>query len=415
MNDRSRKLHFIFTLLLAAMLPFGSRLFPESVTVHAPMLARLISVVIILIGINWLVQGNFKEKIRASHSTKLGLLFAGLFIIQLIGMIYTSNTAAGGKELETKLSLLLFPLFYCFNYPFTKEQVKTICKTFIFSCLLASVICFIRVMIVEGFADSDKFFYSSLSYFIHAGYFSMYLSFGICMLAWLMPGGSSRERILYALLIMIFLVVMVFLASKAGIVVAILLGAGFSIAYVIKYKKYIIGGVTLLLLVLSGYFIVTKINAVGWRFLALKNSFFAAEQPDKTSVESSSVRRLVWSAAVDTASEHWLLGAGTGDGKDELLAKYKEEGMTGAYEKQLNAHSEYLQHLVALGIIGLLVLGANLLVPLFRAVRRRDMLYYTFLIIIILNFATEAMLETQAGVIFYAFFNAILASRHSAN
>lgn len=409
-------MHHMLTLALVALLPFGSKLFPDEITSQVPILSRLISVVIILTGINWLAGLDLKVKLRAAVSSKLPFLFMLLFLLPLAGMLYTSNLADGGKELETKLSLILFPLFYGINYPVTKERLRSIFIAFILSCLLASVVCFARVIITEGFADTDKFFYSALSYFIHPGYFSMYISVAICMLVWLINNSSSLAmRAGSLIMIALFLVMQVFLASKSGILVAALLVMGFCIAYVIRYRKYSAGGIALLLLIVSSYFVVTRINAVGWRFLALKNSLFNNEQPQASSTESSDMRKLVWQTAREAIAESPVIGVGTGDARDELLARYRQKGMQLANEKRLNTHSEYLQHLVTFGIIGLIVLAACLLVPLVRALRIGYWLYALFLAVVIANFFTESMLQAQAGVVFYAFFNALLANSHPAS
>lgn len=403
--------HHVLTLALAVLLPFGSKLFPDEITSHVPILSRLISVVIILIGINWLAGFDLKEKLRASVSSRLPFLFILLFLLPAAGMLYTSNLADGGKELETKLSLLLFPLFYGINYPVTRERLRSVFIAFILSCLVASIACFARVIVTEGFADTDKFFYSALSYFIHPGYFSMYISVAICMLVWLINYSASfAMRVSCLVMIAMFLVMQVFLASKSGILVAALLVMGFCIAYVIKYKKYAAGGIALLVLVVSSYFVVTRINAVGWRFLALKNSVFNDAQPQASSTESSDMRKLVWQTAHEAIADNPVAGVGTGDSRDELLARYKQKGMELAYEKRLNTHSEYLQHLVTFGIIGLIVLAACLLVPLVRTLRNGYWLYGLFMLIVIANFFTESMLQAQAGVVFYAFFNALLAN-----
>ena len=117
---------------------------------------------------------------------------------------------------------------------------------------------------------------------------------------------------------------------------------------------------------------------------------------------------LIWSASNQVISENLLLGTGTGDAKDALLVEYANRGMTGALSHKLNAHNEYYQVFVSIGLIGFLLLLMCLFLPLYNGFTSSNWIYILFLLIIILNFVSESMLETQAGVLFYAFFNSLL-------
>jgi len=79
-----------------------------------------------------------------------------------------------------------------------------------------------------------------------------------------------------------------------------------------------------------------------------------------------------------------------------------------AFKLELNAHNQYLQTMITLGIIGLIVLLLNLILPALYSMEQKHYLYLVFLILIGFNLLFESMLETQAGVVFYAFFNAYL-------
>ena len=129
---------------------------------------------------------------------------------------------------------------------------------------------------------------------------------------------------------------------------------------------------------------------------------------NEAEVESSAVRLLVWSAANELVSDNLIVGVGTGDAKDELMNVYKFRGMTGAYAHELNAHNEFYQVFISLGIIGFVLLLICLYFPFIFAFRTGNAIYLLFLLLICINFLTESILETQAGVMFYAFFNSLL-------
>jgi len=94
--------------------------------------------------------------------------------------------------------------------------------------------------------------------------------------------------------------------------------------------------------------------------------------------------------------------------KDALLEGYRENKVIPALEHKFNAHSQYFQTFVTLGLTGFLLLLATLFFPAIRALRRGQVLYFVFLVIFAINILFESMLEIQQGVVFYAFFNILL-------
>ena len=128
---------------------------------------------------------------------------------------------------------------------------------------------------------------------------------------------------------------------------------------------------------------------------------------DKNSTESTTERLLIWQSAVSVIKENVLVGVGTGDTNDALLKTYKTNQYSGALESRLNAHNQYLQTFIAIGIIGFLALMSMLFIPLYTALKKRDILYLLLLLLICFNLLFESMFERQAGVVFYAFFNGL--------
>jgi hypothetical protein len=97
-------------------------------------------------------------------------------------------------------------------------------------------------------------------------------------------------------------------------------------------------------------------------------------------------------------------GVGVGDANDALYDAYQENGLTGAYEHKFNAHNQYLQTFIGLGLVGFLSLLSLTLLPLVRTALRKEFLPFIFFLLIVLNFFVESMLQTAAGVLFFGFF-----------
>jgi O-antigen ligase len=129
---------------------------------------------------------------------------------------------------------------------------------------------------------------------------------------------------------------------------------------------------------------------------------------DKTSAESTAVRLLIWEQAIQIIRQNFFTGTGVGDANAALYKAYEEQGLTGAFELKLNAHNQYLQTFLGMGILGFLLLLQMTLGDLVRALFRRQFLLFIFSLLIVMNLMVESMLQRSAGVLFFCFFYCFL-------
>jgi O-antigen ligase len=129
------------------------------------------------------------------------------------------------------------------------------------------------------------------------------------------------------------------------------------------------------------------------------------ESSMRSDTSSTSERLVIWKTSLEIIKQHFVFGVGTGDVKDELLKKYKEKNLLVLFEHKLNTHNQYLETFIALGIIGFLAILAMLILAGIQAIRTGNFLYFVFIILFGFNILVESMLEIQAGVVFFAFFN----------
>ena len=125
-------------------------------------------------------------------------------------------------------------------------------------------------------------------------------------------------------------------------------------------------------------------------------------------VDGTVARVIVWQNALEVIKENPVFGVGTGDTKQALMNKYKEKNISTALENELNAHNTFLQTYMSIGVFGFLVLVLSLIIPAWFAFKQKKIVYLLFLVLVAFHFLVESMLAKQAGVVFYAFFNAVL-------
>ncbi len=75
----------------------------------------------ILLG-NWLLEGNFSEKLGRLKSNKIFWVLSSLFLIHVIGLFYTEDMQAGWNDVRTKIPLIYLPLIYFSTAPLKKKE-----------------------------------------------------------------------------------------------------------------------------------------------------------------------------------------------------------------------------------------------------------------------------------------------------
>lgn len=392
------KAHYILAILIAFTLPFGK---------FTPILIGLLL-------INWLTEGDFPTKLKTVFNNKFARVFILFYIIHIIGLLYTNNMSSGLFDLEVKLSILIFPLVIS-SKPFSKREISNIFLALIIGLLYAAVYMLSRSVSLYFMNNENTFFYKNFSVLIHSSYLAMYYNVAI---VWLIINIFQKDietkyfsNFISMLLITAFSIVIILLAAKSGIVSLVLIY--FVIIFYLLFfkKKYVVGFVGIIFIVFSLFLV----NLFAPKVITRIDSFVDAitTKSKNETTESTSVRLLIWESSNQVIKNNFILGVGTGDSKDMLVKEYEKQNITNALENKFNSHNEFYQVFVTLGVVGFILLCIIIFFPLIDAFRTNNYLYAAFLLIIIFNFISESMLETQAGVMFYAFFNSILCFRTS--
>ena len=382
-------------------------------------LSRVVSVYIIgLIILNWFLEARFVKRfiiVRKSFRRKDILLFGLLYINYLIGLLYTSNLDYGLFSVQVKASLIIFPiLFATFNIEFWNiNKTITVLIAFLVGSFSSSIISLINATISYYFSsDPTDFYYASLSIFHHPSYSALYMTFSIAILIGFVLDSRIKLRkwllILAIMFVVYFHVYTVMLSSKAGILALILIFF-ITVSYVIFVnRRYILGSflivaITFLFIVVLNFFPYSSMRFNPSREILQNEKDISNETTDGT-VE----RVLIWKYSFELINEHFFFGVGTGDVINALLEVYDDHEFNDALEKELNPHNQYLQTFISLGVVGFLILIFSLILPAIYSARHKGFIYFCFLVIVAFNFLVESMLERQAGVVFYAFFNSFL-------
>jgi O-antigen ligase len=372
-----------------------------------------VSLSIGLLVIAWLAGGDWSARLSRLRRSSLVWVLTGFYLLHAAGMAYTSNYADGWFDLQVKLSILLLPPVIL-SSGFTAQQVWNVLLVFILGCLVSGLACMGNAWyIFQDTGNPDAFFYTSLSVFAHPGYYAMYICLAVLVLAVVVSEnitdtGWMRHKHTLGLITLLLMLLVAMLSSKTGLIglFVILL-----IVLVRLIQRHDYFKSASLLVLMLGFFavFVNFLPSAAARFKSVEKVMSLGGDSTNTTFESTGVRVMVWKSALEIIREHYLTGTGTGDVRDSLVKKYSERQNPDAVSKKLNAHNEFLHVTIALGFAGFLLLAASLLIPFVQSIRTGDTILFSFVLLLGINFLTEAMLETQAGVVFYSFFLSLLS------
>ncbi|HEY0978939.1 MAG TPA: O-antigen ligase family protein [Flavobacteriales bacterium] len=350
-----------------------------------------------------------RPSLRGSGATALPWM-ALLYVLHLIGLLWSVNMDYAGFDLQIKLPFLLLPLLFAILPEQARRSWSSLWVAFILGNAVAVAVCVVmvplRLLGDSGLHWPQEVFGERFSFLIHPSYFALYLCMALAALFLTPLPFRSAWRMPIALVLCLGVVCC---GSKAGwvllpLVLAVVLVARWRDTVVRRTLLLLIGGSLggcVLLAALSFNMRQRIVEAIG----SITDSRRVA-----TAETSSEVRKLAWHSAVQVAQAHAPFGAGTGDVKDELIAAHQRNGYVHLVEKRINAHQQFLQAWAALGIAGLLLTIALVVVPFVTAFRQGNTLAALFFLVNGLNWTVESMLEVQAGTLFFAFFAFVLAS-----
>lgn len=374
-----------------------------------PIHPRLAIPFIVIVTLNWLVSGQFKSKLKRFFNP-LAIIFSSVYFIHLIGLLYSTNLREGFSDVETKLTLFLFPLLL-FTVPFKDylHEKRQLLKAFIGGCFVASIYCLSCSTYVYFTTGANTFAYTGLSGFLHShpGYQALYMALAFFTLIHYEVFTDEKSLFSKTINLMLgsFFLVMVFLFTSRTVVIANILLLLLTIFYVFNKKLgalKAIGIATFTGLILIGSLWLHPHSQK--RILQTIESF----QEERSEGVHPPIRIEIWNTSLKAIKINPIIGIGTGDIQDQLFSLYKQNNITKAMGRNLNAHNQFLQTTIALGAIGVIILLLNFVVPMILGFKSGDYLLLMFLFLFFIFSMTESSLEKQQGVLFYAFFNSVL-------
>lgn len=352
-----------------------------------------------------------KRKSTRAYPLKQVLLLSSLFIVLLLGLLYTSNWIEVDKLLSTRLALLAIPISFGFYVSKGKRVAATtihkVLEAYINITTLFSVLIIGYMLYLGVFTDKNVHMVDIMKnltddmFLIHQHpiYSSIFIGLAslFSLILFLRQKEKAKRNVLFFFIKNTILLTTLFLLSRKGVLLAFFISTIFSLYFLVE-KKMIRRGIIVALLLLI---------LISWKIPTIKSRFaelFRVTTYQKVDENiSTSIRVAVYKCALKKIQESPLFGYGFADVNIELQHCYLAEGFF-KNETQYNSHNQYLSYQLSTGILGFL----TILYVVFCIFRRGFQKKQLFLLGSILFFSVlmlfENILERQSGVILFSFF-----------
>ncbi len=360
-----------------------------------------------------------KQKPSLGSATVVIILMA-FYMLHVVGVMYSQNQKEAWFVLEKKLSLILLPALFLFGPRLNSKETRIVLLSFVASCVFVCALCL--AIATSKFAqtkDITFFYYHSLSINVgmHAAYLAMYLCFAIAILLFLFYKEKttlrSNQKILYVLSILAMSVVIFMLSARTQIVILML---EMIIYFIFKFNlnKHPLKAI-LLSAIIMGIALGAALLFPGTRERFKEAVNYNNEYALSKKWGEKQMRYLIWKSALQASEANIVIGTGTGDVQDDLQKIYIEKeyiSLTYFEKTRFNAHNQYFETLIGLGIIGLLGFLSVMVVVIRNAFRSKNSICLMGILIFAASCITESMLERQNGIVFFSFFSVFLLANN---
>lgn len=377
------------------------------------LLPKLISVAMVLLFLT-VIMGIFSKRLTFKGDP-VSFMFIGLYLLYVLGMLYSEDTAQGGKYLEYKLSFLIFPFLLMWRTEGT-VYYDWLAKSFIGSLIALFVLGLFNGLENMGeMSFFNSFTSTRFSYVHHPTYLSVFALFGIELIRTGFMDLRNKSW-LKVLLIFFLVVVQLLCMSLAGLL--FLFGyAGIMVLIAVKKRfgtKWVVGISGLSLALLVG--LSAAVPQVKLQFKSAYDSVLLfAEDPKQfvrtrqTYVTGNETRLIMWTATFYEIKDH-PFGVGTGSVDihlEERLRKLKQPQVF--IDHHYNPHNQFLQTWLEVGLVGFLTLLMIIATAIYVGFRTKNSLLVLLGFSLLFQNLFESMFQRQSGIVFYTFWLCFLA------
>jgi len=389
------KRHQIFFFLLVAFM------------LSYPVTYNLNSQVLIGILIFFFIdkKANIINKLKTVRRNKIIFVFLIYFSVQIIGLIYTQDMKRGIDILTRLLPFLFLPTIVI-SEKLSSKNIDRLLQIMTFWILVVMIYLSLYQIFVEKREIGTMVHFAFEKLQISQHYISIIL---VLSIMFSLHKAVQKEKVFaYSGTLIALVFFLLQFSSRSSIVILV-----FSLAiYFLKSFKY--KSSTFKMACFSAFFLLALAAFFSSPELQKKTNIFISTtdfdidiiktKHSTTFVRNTIEQRVIINiASLAIIRENPLIGVGTGDYLNVLLSKYDDFDFIAGKKERFNAHNQYLEDYIKVGIFGFLALILLVFTILKQANKNKSfMLYCAFAVAFMFFF--ESFLDRHHGTVFTAFF-----------
>ena len=206
-----------------------------------PLSKYVLSISQFLLVLNWLIEGNFRRKAGVILQKPALVLFASIFFLYVLGLLYSHNLNLGLAKIKNALPLLLLPLIIGTSQPLSNKHAKWLLLLFSGAVMIASLVCVIQYQAHGLPADGD---FRKISVFMLHIRFSLLIVMAIFILLYLTfydnYKSRFREKVTFFISACLLITFLFFLRSFTGIIIFVIMAMAFLLNMAIRNKRPVV-------------------------------------------------------------------------------------------------------------------------------------------------------------------------------
>lgn len=389
-------------------------LMSATVAVHWSISVWCMTVLLVVAVVKCIVTRRAGNRTLSRGAKTSLLLMILLWVLHAASALYSSHPDEAWSRALMMLPMLLLPLLFLVDDLSYLRRRHVSALVFLLAGVLTVRFGLMLCRAVYHFFYTGIPLGQMLDYheyhfdYMHHNYLAMYLIATIALLyaelarCWHRPEWR-RWRWLVAADMLLLAGYMVVMGSRSGLLVCAVLAVACLIHLALVRKRWVATGVVVAVLLAAVGTSYAVAPNMYWRIVYSANKMLAGEPGDG--------RQIMWLCGMELVEGHEIWGRGCDGYWEELRERYRAHDFAEGYEpERYNTHNQYLETLIALGVVGIAVLLAMVILPAATALRRRSrnlpMLLFTIVYGGFLMF--EVMFGRQMGLLFICWWFGVL-------
>lgn len=190
-----------------------------------------------VIAAGWFYGGDYKNKAKAFFSSKPALFISAIFLIHLLGLIYTSDFVYGMEDIRKKVPLFVIAILLCTSPKLSLKHFRLVLLLFVATVITSTLI---SICVLLGIIHKPIHDIREISIFISHIRLSLLICLSVFICIWFIRETKTLSHKIISIVSIIWLIIfLVIIESITGLFILLVLASIAYVYYAIKRPKFI--------------------------------------------------------------------------------------------------------------------------------------------------------------------------------